>query len=122
MKKFTIRHKIIFLIHCKLCGGKEGEVLKPAARIMNFILFPLTSLYARQARCRYDPLTDTYIIKGHKYSGQFFDMMHSEAHLGSILRIKEVHPWGVIMEKMSFEQIEKEYRIKKELKRILEER
>lgn len=82
-----IRLKFLRFLTYRIAKVDEGAIPPKWIMIIHNILFPLRYLYARNSNIRYDVHTDTYIIRGTKFSGQFFDHFGRESSLNQKFEI-----------------------------------
>lgn len=101
--KIGLRYRFLYWLNDKVFRVPEGEIMPPAMRFVFHLLFPLHWLYARQSEVKYEPLYDTYTIRGVKISGAYIRLLQGGFQEGKIYRFHHSDQHGVLIERVTLD-------------------
>lgn len=84
-----MRYKLLRWLRDKVFRVPEGVIAPKPLMFIYHVLFPTRFIIDNQSHLKYDPLTDTFIIKGLRFSSYVFDMLKDEANKGSVVQLVE---------------------------------
>jgi len=103
--KIGLRYRFLYWLSDRVFKTPEGEIMPPAMRFIFHLLFPLHWLYARQSEVKYEPVHDTYTIRGVKISGAYIQLLQGAFRSGELFRFHHNDLFGVTIERVSIDQL-----------------
>lgn len=94
MNPNDLRQRFLRYLHYKVFKRKEGGIRNKFCRIIWSVFYPLHAMHAKQSGCHYDMRTDTYTIRGKKFSGSIFNFFNDEAKKGTKFKFIKTDTYG----------------------------
>jgi hypothetical protein len=100
MKKLTyqweeLRYKFLSFLCRKIAKNPPGTIRPRWVQFIYYILFPIKSMYERQANVKYDMLRDSYTINGIEITRHFLKVLDGLAEERRTVKITKNY-WGFI--------------------------